>query len=139
MRNTVLAVTQNPEHRDSLAAMLAGDNWKIKNVRSWSEARNFLSRHCPSVITCDNDLPDGSWRNLLHGLHGIENPPPVIVTSRHADESLWAEVLNLGGYDLLQTPVEEAEVRRVISMARRHGERQSREAQLSLVPAAAEA
>jgi hypothetical protein len=30
---------------------------------------------------------------------------------------LWAEVLNLGGYDLLMKPFEEAEVYRVVGLA----------------------
>jgi hypothetical protein len=39
------------------------------------------------------------------------------VSSRLADESLWAEVLNLGGYDLLQTPFEPSELFRVLHLA----------------------
>lgn len=37
--------------------------------------------------------------------------------SRLADESLWAEVLNLGGYDVLPTPLVEDEVTRVVWLA----------------------
>ena len=44
-------------------------------------------------------------------------PPQLIVADRLADDALWAEVLNLGGYDLLMTPFEPEEVLRVVSMA----------------------
>ena len=44
-------------------------------------------------------------------------PPQLIVADRLADDALWAEVLNLGGYDLLMTPFEPEEVWRVVSMA----------------------
>jgi len=44
-------------------------------------------------------------------------PPLLIVASRLADERLWAEVLNLGGYDVLLKPFEPAELRRVIGNA----------------------
>jgi len=44
----------------------------------------------------------------------------VIVASRLADERLWAEVLNLGGYDLLAKPFDRDELVRVIAMAARH-------------------
>jgi DNA-binding response OmpR family regulator len=37
-----------------------------------------------------------------------------VVVSRNADERLWAEVLNLGGYDLLLKPYNANEVRRTI-------------------------
>ena len=41
----------------------------------------------------------------------------LIVTSRLADASLWAEVLNLGGYDLLAKPFNRQEVRHVLTSA----------------------
>ena len=41
----------------------------------------------------------------------------VIVTDKQADTRLWAEVLNLGAYDLLTQPYYEPEVRRILSNA----------------------
>jgi hypothetical protein len=41
----------------------------------------------------------------------------VIVSSRLADERLWAEVLNLGGYDVLGMPFEPEKVLRVADSA----------------------
>jgi DNA-binding response OmpR family regulator len=46
----------------------------------------------------------------------------LIVTSRTADEHLWAEVLNIGGYDVLPQPFNRDEVERVVAAARRHFE-----------------
>jgi hypothetical protein len=40
-------------------------------------------------------------------------PPSLIVFSCLADEFLWAEVLNLGGFDVRMTPFEPEEVLRV--------------------------
>jgi hypothetical protein len=37
--------------------------------------------------------------------------------SNQADESLWAEVLNLGGYDVLPKPLVRDEVKRVVTLA----------------------
>jgi hypothetical protein len=53
-------------------------------------------------------------------LQGLAKPPQLIVTSRTADESLWAEVLNIGGYDVMALPFERLEVERVIASASRH-------------------
>lgn len=41
----------------------------------------------------------------------------MIVASRLADERLWAEVLNVGGYDLLVKPFEKDEVAWVVGLA----------------------
>jgi FixJ family two-component response regulator len=42
------------------------------------------------------------------------------VTSRLADEYLWAEALNLGAYDVLAKPFDTSEVMRVVASAWRH-------------------
>ena len=73
-------------------------------------------------VRCERELPDGSWRDLFQFLATkLKNPPPLVVVSRQADEALWAEVLNLGGYDVLTKPFDGEEVNRVMTMARRHG------------------
>ena len=76
----------------------------------------------------DRDLPDGRWRDLLEAFKPMPVQPPLIVTSRLADEYLWAEVLNEGGYDVLAQPFEAEEVIRVISAATRRNHNASTEA-----------
>jgi FixJ family two-component response regulator len=44
----------------------------------------------------------------------------VIVTSRLGDDHLWAEVLNLGGYDVLAKPLDGSELFRALSSAWRN-------------------
>ena len=41
----------------------------------------------------------------------------MIVTSRLADERLWAEALNLGAYDVLAKPFDRTEAMRVVAAA----------------------
>lgn len=62
-------------------------------------------------------MPDSSWKSLLAALDQLPDRPLLVVTSRLADEHLWAEVLNLGGYDVLMKPFDPQEVVRVISLA----------------------
>jgi len=45
----------------------------------------------------------------------LPTPPLLIVTSRHADEYLWAEALNLGAYDVVAKPFDSHELSRVVS------------------------
>jgi hypothetical protein len=48
---------------------------------------------------------------------------PLVVASHCADEFLWAEVLNLGGYDVLAQPFEDGDVLRVLASALRERRR----------------
>jgi DNA-binding response OmpR family regulator len=72
------------------------------------------------LVVCEQDLPDGSWKEILAATAAVADPPSLIVTSRLADDRLWAEVLNLGGYDVLAQPFDREEVRRVAMLARDH-------------------
>jgi DNA-binding response OmpR family regulator len=62
------------------------------------------------VLICESNLSDGSWRDVLSGLAAEAAAPPLILVSRLADDHLWAEVLNLGGYDVLSKPFDAREV-----------------------------
>ena len=63
-----------------------------------------------SVVICEHSLPDGSWRDVLRAAQALEHTPAVIVTSRLAGGELCAEVINLGGYDVLAQPFRAEEV-----------------------------
>ena len=54
---------------------------------------------------------------MLEQVTILPDPPSLIVTSRLADERLWAEALNLGAYDVLAKPFPPTEAMRVIGAA----------------------
>jgi FixJ family two-component response regulator len=99
--------------------------WRICCISSVLEFHVEAFRLQPQVVVCEETLPDGSWRNVLQLTARLPNPAPLIVTSRLADERLWAEVLNLGGYDLLAKPLSKTEVYRAVSLAWQYASRQN--------------
>lgn len=118
---TLLAICPNQEDRQSLATILDRESWTIQGAQSLREAATLMNDG-PSLIVCEKDLPDGNWKDVFLCARDLDNPPPVVVVSRHADERLWAEVLNLGAYDVILKPFERSEVRRVMRGALRHGQ-----------------
>ena len=63
-------------------------------------------------------------------------PPKLIVTCRLADERLWAEVLNLGGFDVLAQPFYAREVVRSVNSACSHWDEEWRKAHGAIEEAA---
>ena len=120
---TLLAVSPYRDDHDRLKDMLRCDNWTVETAESCDEAVRAVQDSTPAVVACETDLPDGNWKDLFNLLTSLQNPPPVVVLSRHADETLWAEVLNWGGYDVLAKPLDPTEVSRVFGMASRYGRR----------------
>ena len=117
---SILLISSHAADYTALRQMLHHSHWDITQVSSVAETAQHLSNHAPSVIVCERDLPDGSWKDVLTRANQLENTPMLLVVSRHADDALWAEVLNLGGYDVLLKPFDKAEVARVVGMAWRH-------------------
>src|SRR5688500_9014466 len=94
---SILLVSPYAEDYSSLKSLLYTSGKTINRCSSASEALQQISSNRPSLIISERDLPDGSWRTVLAACEALQNPPRLLVVSRHADESLWAEVLNLGG------------------------------------------
>jgi len=116
----VLLVSSDDEDHATLEQILRQDCC-LHCVAGRQEAVAAARRIRPWVMICDQILADGDWRDLLSDLQDLQETPPLIVSSRLADDRLWAEVLNLGGYDLLIKPFTAAEVSRVVRMAARRG------------------
>jgi DNA-binding NtrC family response regulator len=114
---TVLAVNLVAEDSISLAGILCGSCWRLKEVQTCREALSLVRGGALPVVVCEAQMPDGDWNSLVGKLLELSTPPAVIVVSRLADERLWAEVLNLRGYDVLMTPFDRNEVLRVFSSA----------------------
>lgn len=103
--------------RDALRAYLASPAWEVREVSTCRQAVKVLDEYACGVCICDSGIENGDWQSVLAHLGRRADPPNLIVSSRLADERLWAEVLNLGGYDVLAQPFERNEVLRVASMA----------------------
>ena len=104
------------DHR-SLGRFLISTGFRIYRARNREEARAALRRNRVAVVISESKLPEGDWRDVLKELESFAEPPLLIVTSQHADNHLWAEVLNLGGHDVLLKPFHASEVIRVVSLA----------------------
>ena len=97
----------------------------IRRACGVHEALHLISQGLFSVVISERDLPDGNWRDVLEVTAMRPRPPVLIVTDRLADDYLWAEVLNLGGYDVLAKPFDRSEVHRTISLAWQHWQNNS--------------
>ena len=114
---TILSVSPCEQDRWLITALASSQQATVLTASSLAEAITLCRRHSISLVVCERDLPDGDWRELLHQVNQLLPEARVVVTSRLADERLWAEVLNLGGYDVLAKPLCWQEVAHVIGSA----------------------
>jgi len=107
----------------SLDKILLNSDWQVHRAGNCQGGFELLEQHNVSVVLSEPQLSDGSWRELLNGMASLSVPPNLIVSSRLADDRLWAEVLSLGGFDVLMTPFEAKELLWVTSGAWRDWQR----------------
>jgi len=86
-------------------------------VSSIREALQAIQSLPISVVFCEDTLSDGKWLDLMRGIERLCPRPQTIVLSPRADATLWGEVLNCGGYDLLPMPLKAHEVYAIVPMA----------------------
>ena len=116
----VLFIGPCAEEHASLRQIFRDSQCELQAASTCRDGLGLLrdTHHGIRVVICDYSLPDGDWKGVLTELNTMPDRPTLIVSSRHADERLWAEVLNLGAFDLLLgSPFEPEEVLRVTQSA----------------------
>ena len=113
----VLAVLSQKADRAALAGIFSHSNWKLDVCETLREARVRHRDGGTGVIICDSVLPDGAWQSLLDAVAAMEPQPRLILALPTPDCQVWAEVINLGGYDAIVKPFHKEEVVRIVSLA----------------------
>jgi DNA-binding response OmpR family regulator len=131
---SVLLVSPDPEDRIFLASIFAFPAWKPYWACDYREAVAALIHDRMAVIICECHLPDGCWQDILSQTQVLSDPPCVVVASRRPDAALWAEVLNVGGYDVLVKPFLREEVVRVADLASMKFRRDAEAARPEAIP-----
>ena len=117
---TVLSVSPLEEDNLSLRSAIGHTKWMLVEAHDLVSTLALLHRHDVAVVLCERDLLPGTWIDVWEHIKALSNAPSLIVTSRLADERLWAEALNLGAWDVLAKPFDRSEVIRAVASGWRH-------------------
>lgn len=91
---------------------------RVLTAFTCSEADDLLRREpVVGLVLTDLVLPDGSWCDVLSRVRDLQPEAEVVVCARLADERLWTEVLDAGGFDVLAEPYQDLEVERIVAGA----------------------
>jgi DNA-binding NtrC family response regulator len=125
----VLVASANLEHRRSLVRILEELLLNVISVSTFEQAEEVLSRQHIALMFSDQQLPDGSFRELLNHAHSAGQPPHVVLTTEASDSVDPKEVAEYGVLGTVRYPFHATDVELQIIRA-------SREERLEEVPAA---
>jgi DNA-binding NtrC family response regulator len=117
----VLAVSPHDTDLAVLSRILSHSAWTFLSAKGVGQARKLLQNHHVNVVLSERRLPDGDWKAILKLTTEMQEPAQLVVLSSDGDERLWAEVLNIGAWDILMKPFHPKEVYRTIHAAWQHG------------------
>jgi DNA-binding NtrC family response regulator len=119
----VLFIGSRVDEHAALRRIFGGSQWSFQGSFTVRDGLDLIRRNHQGirVVICEQCLADGDWKCVLAGLGNAPIRANLIVSSRLADARLWAEVLNLGAFDLiLGEPFRPEEVLRVTESAWRN-------------------
>lgn len=110
----MVAALRRDEDRGELEKIVSPCEWKITWSGTCAAAIEAARRSEAPIVISGRTFPDGGWKDIWGTLRTWKNPPMFILASQLVDESLWSEVLNLGGYGILLKPLHPEEVVRTV-------------------------
>lgn len=93
--------------------------WRLLEARDRRRAMRLLACHPVQVVIAREGERAWTWQRVLRDLRALRQQTQLVVAAPSADDRLWAEVLNCGGFDILIQPFVREEAERVIAAARR--------------------
>jgi DNA-binding NtrC family response regulator len=92
MMSDVLVVSPERSVINAAVSALAGQPLFITGVQSYRDAMYVLVKKHIAVLLCDENLPDGSWKDLLGQIAMMAEPPRLVVVAATTDRAVCAAV-----------------------------------------------
>jgi DNA-binding NtrC family response regulator len=99
-----LVVSPQLEVRKVLVRVLEALSTDVISCSTQLQAEEVLSLQSVEVVFCDENLPDGSYADLIHPNHWDHKIPRVIVATRTGEWEFYFEALRKGAFDVVRCP-----------------------------------
>ncbi len=117
MSKSVLIISGEGSHRDTLASMVSNCGLFPKTSATIDAARDLLVRGKYAAVVCEDTLPDGDFRLVMTHVERHAGRLPVIVVSRRADWESYMVALAGGATDYVAFPPYPGEIERSLENA----------------------
>ena len=113
----IVALVVDEQDRGLLAGVAARNQWAVHFADTCTQAWTVLNQRKAPIILCDRRLPGSDWRDVVYRMALSPHHACAILLSHVVDDYLWNEVIRVGGYDVLSTPLREDDLVRSVRLA----------------------
>jgi DNA-binding NtrC family response regulator len=121
----VLVACAEMGNRNTLIRMLEGMSVSAFSCYTLSQAKEVLSSQKIDLVFCDENLSDGSYRDLLRANQVWIGRPHIVVIGRFGEWAEYREALRLGVFGVISSPLYPTDVELAVIRAMRDGVRES--------------
>lgn len=101
----VLVASEDHADWSAMRRLLGEGGYGLVRASSEREFERALRELPVAAVVCEDRPFGGSWRDVVQRVRRESRRPAVIVCSPRADEALWLDVLDHGGYDVFAKPI----------------------------------
>jgi two-component system response regulator (stage 0 sporulation protein F) len=114
---SVLVACKDYESRCALASILADFALDLVFASSVDQARAILLGQPIRLVLCEDTLPDGSFRDVLHTLKLAGSGTPLVVCSLLGEIDEYLEAMESGAFDFIAPPFRPTELESIVNSA----------------------
>jgi DNA-binding NtrC family response regulator len=116
----VLVASSCMENRQHLENILENLSLNVISCSAISQAEEVIARQEIPLVFCDELLSDGCCRGLLSARGNTgQKASRIVVTIRAGEWDEYLEVMRLGAFDVMRSPVQPTDVELVVLRAMR--------------------
>ncbi len=101
---TILVVSANLESRRTVSNILEALSVNVIPCSTLAQTEQVLLLQSPSLIFCDERLPDGGYADLLELKLPGGITPPIVVLTRNGEWELYMDATRRGAFDVIRSP-----------------------------------
>jgi DNA-binding NtrC family response regulator len=102
-RGSQVLIVGDHANSDEIVATLHDAGIESKTAKSMTEACECVRSGQYQAILSKPLMNDGSWRRLIDVAHHYDLGCEIVLVARDFDHATWAEALNDGAFDVLET------------------------------------
>lgn len=110
----ILVISPEEEHRERIVEIIRKYGLRPTCCCGLREALPLLARQNFSTVFCNDTLPDGDFRAIIHEVRKSHADVPVVVLSRLADWDGYMSAVGAGAFDYIACPPNPAETQRIL-------------------------
>jgi len=113
----VAIVTAEPTRWEGLSRIISSCGLCPVRCETLAAAIKLIAQHHVELVLCDDELPDGNFRQLIAYLRSPRQLTPVVVISHFDDWGSYLDAMTAGAFEYVAFPPYPQELEQAVAAA----------------------